>query len=156
MKKLILIFVLILISQTSCSSDDDNIIIEITDPTISSEPIIGTWQVTKITINGMEESLDCNSESITFINNGNTISKGKYKDIDETCNSYEAMSKWEKVDESNYKINAIIDDVIQPDIFVEFKVNFTENNTKASFIFFIESGSPDGETEEQILETIKK
>lgn len=65
MKKLALLFSMIVLVFMSCSSDDDN--------GGSSDQIIGTWKFSKTLINGVEEESEpCDTEeALVFASNGN-------------------------------------------------------------------------------------
>lgn len=97
MKKLILLFSVLTLTFTSCSSDDDS--------SNSQDPFIGTWKYHMQFIDGVEVSLDVCAEEDTFqvLSNGNYISKFHDEDANGVCvEDGNSTGTWENIGDGFY------------------------------------------------------
>lgn len=112
MKKLIYLFIAIA-SLTSCTPD------EVLDP------IVGKWQLDSQTVNGIEQTTECErNTTLEFFENGTTAEESFYIDgLD--CLSDTDTSTWENLSGSTYQIDN--------DTEGDQTLNFSQNNTVFSF-----------------------
>ncbi len=112
MKKLIYLFIAIA-SLTSCTPD------EVLDP------IVGKWQLDSQTVNGIEQTTECErNTTLEFFENGTTAEESFYIDgLD--CLSDTDTSTWENLSGSTYRIDN--------DTEGDQTLNFSQNNTVFSF-----------------------
>ncbi|MFL1010729.1 lipocalin-like domain-containing protein [Flavisericum labens] len=125
MKKLILLFTVVLVGLSSCSNDDDS---------GSQDPLIGTWTWFKSFENGVEEPLDdCDKKDNIVVAADGTLTETYYYDNNGTCESDGTdMATWENTGGGTYRIVYSGDDII------DIKITF-EGNT-----FFVEESETFG------------
>jgi len=112
MKKLIYLFIAIA-SLTSCTPD------EVLDP------IVGKWQLDSQTVNGIEQTTECErNTTLEFFKNGTIAEESFYIDgLD--CLSDTDTSTWENLSGSTYRIDN--------DTEGDQTLNFSQKNTVFSF-----------------------
>ena len=112
MKKLIYLFIAIA-SLTSCTPD------EVLDP------IVGKWQLDSQTVNGIEQTTECErNTTLEFFENGTIAEESFYIDgLD--CLSDTDTSTWENLSGSTYRIDN--------DTEGDQTLNFSQKNTVFSF-----------------------
>lgn len=135
MKKFIYLFILI-ITLNSCESEDDS----------SSDPIVGTWQLTSIIENGEEIATDCEKENtVTFSSNATFTIIDSYDNGNNSCSTDTATGSWKNKGNSNYSVTIFEKER-------ETKVNFSKNNT----VWSSTNTDSDGGTTYTTTETYKK
>ena len=112
MKKFIYLFIAIAL-LTSCTPD------EVLDP------IVGKWQLDSQTVNGIEQTTECErNTTLEFFENGTIAEESFYIDgLD--CLSDTDTSTWENLSGSTYRIDN--------DTEGDQTLNFSQNNTVFSF-----------------------
>ncbi len=117
MKKLIYLFIFITTLSSCESNEDDN---------PSSDPIIGTWQLTSSKEAGVETSTECTrNNKITFSENGNASNLGFYEE-NNVCVSEPGTFTWVSAGNSNYTLNFGGGDS------ETYGITFSQNNTMFS------------------------
>ncbi|WP_298548838.1 lipocalin family protein [uncultured Aquimarina sp.] len=118
--------VVFLVIFSSCSSDDDT-----SDPVVVSDPIIGTWKITKSTINGIDQSLNACALNSTwaFLEDGTLVMT--IFESNGVCVADRVNTRWKKLSDSMYTTNAITDGIMEDDVFLNYSVSFMD--TKAVF-----------------------
>ncbi len=118
MKKLLLLLFVGLLT-ISCSSSDDDVI-----PSQNSDPILGKWQLTSDTINGLEVSTDCDRlQTAEFYFNGTSKETYYFESISFCVIDSELKNEWKNIGDSTYKI--IYEN---GEVFIQ-KINFSSDNT---------------------------
>jgi len=96
MKKLFLLFTVISLVLTSCSSEDSS----------SQDPLIGTWTWYQSFDNGVEETLDdCDKMDTIVINSNGTLNESYFYNNNGTCESDGTDSAtWQNLGNNVYRI----------------------------------------------------
>ncbi|APU09690.1 hypothetical protein A5M85_05145 [Cellulophaga lytica] len=129
----ITLLLLLTISITNCSSDDDN-------PTESIDPIIGEWKLIQITENGEQITIsDCESLNvIEFLNNGSikdTYFEPNQNNANDCIEFVDNSGEWQKTTETEYEIKLEDGDLNYTSTTV-----FSQNNSMHTQTFSIIDG----------------
>ncbi len=96
MKKLLYLFIATAF-LISCESNENP---------LSDDPIVGKWQISSETYNGINESDSCSLQStVTFTDNAQANAIGFYYDENDNCVSETSSFTWKNLGDSNYEID---------------------------------------------------
>lgn len=120
MKKIVFVIITVFTTITSCSSNEDK----------NFDPIIGTWKISSITVDGKNISIgdECQQKStLKYLENGTVIDTFYFDNGSGNCKKTVSESTWENIGNSVYNMDGI-----------EIKIDFFNNKhtVKVKYINF--------------------